>query len=80
MRIVDEETRRIVMQNRIDALEADNLFENLHNPDEEAELDAEISRKKGSAARGDNDEFLIEEQELEESEDFEDSNEPKVEA
>ena len=28
MRIVDEETRRIVMQNRIDALEADNLFDN----------------------------------------------------
>jgi len=30
MRIVDEETRRIIQQNRIDALEADNLFENLH--------------------------------------------------
>ena len=28
MRIVDEETRRVVMQNRIDALEADNLFDN----------------------------------------------------
>ena len=27
MRIVDEETRKIVMQNRIDALEADNLYE-----------------------------------------------------
>jgi hypothetical protein len=29
MRIVDEETRKLVQQNRIDALEADNLFENL---------------------------------------------------
>ena len=28
MRIVDEETRRIVMENRIDALENDRLFEN----------------------------------------------------
>ena len=61
MRIVDEETRRIVMQNRIDALEADNLFDNLNDPDEEAELDAEKSRKKGSATRGDNDEFVVEE-------------------
>ena len=49
------------MQNRIDALEADNLFDNLNDPDEEAELDAEISRKKGSATRGDNDEFVVEE-------------------
>ncbi len=31
MRTVDEETRRIVMQNRIDALENDNLFKNLKN-------------------------------------------------
>lgn len=61
MRIVDEETRKIVMQNRIDALEADNLFENLNNLDEEAELDAETSRKKSSATRGDNDEFIVEE-------------------
>jgi hypothetical protein len=28
MRIVDEETRKIVQQNRIDALEADNIFDN----------------------------------------------------
>ena len=27
MRIVDDETRRIVMENRIDALENDRLFE-----------------------------------------------------
>jgi hypothetical protein len=70
MRTVDEETRRIVMQNRIDALEADNLFQNIHNPDEEAELDDEISRKKGVK---DNEEFIPEEVEQEESEDIDDS-------
>ena len=70
MRTVDEETRRIVMQNRIDALEADNLFQNINNPDEEAELDAEISRKKGIK---DNEEFVPEEVEQEESEDIDDS-------
>ena len=70
MRTVDEETRRIVMQNRIDALEADNLFQNINNPDEEAELDAEISRKKGVK---DNEEFVPEEVEQEESEDIDDS-------
>lgn len=77
MRIVDEETRQLVMRNRIDALEADNLFENFNNPDEEADLDAEVSRKK--AGRDDNDEFVVEDQEIEESEDISDSNEPKVE-
>ena len=70
MRTVDEETRRLVMQNRIDALEADNLFQNINNPDEEAELDAEISRKKGIK---DNEEFVPEEVEQEESEDIDDS-------
>ena len=35
MRIVDEETRRIVQQNRIDALEGDNLFDNLKGDQEE---------------------------------------------
>ena len=70
MRTVDEETRRLVMQNRIDALEADNLFQNINNPDEEAELDAEISRKKGVK---DNEEFVPEEVEQEESEDIDDS-------
>ena len=70
MRTVDEETRRLVMQNRIDALEADNLFQNINNPDEEAELDAEISRKKGVK---DNEEFIPEEVEQEESEDIDDS-------
>ena len=79
MRIVDEETRKIVMQNRIDALEADNLFENIHNPDEEAELEAELSRKKGSAARQDNEEFVLDEQEIEESEEISGSEEPKKE-
>jgi hypothetical protein len=80
MRIVDEETRRIVMQNRIDALEADNLFENLNNLDEEAELDAEIQRKKRSGTRGDDDEFVIEDQEVEESEEISDSHEPQGDA
>ena len=37
MRIVDEETRRVVMQNRIDALEADNLFDNNFMDQEEEE-------------------------------------------
>ena len=36
MRIVDEETRKIVQQNRIDALEADNLFDTM-----KAELEEE---------------------------------------
>lgn len=31
MRVVDDETRRIIQQNRIDALEADNLFDNLRD-------------------------------------------------
>ena len=34
MRIVDEETRRIVMENRIDALEDDHLFERYKAADE----------------------------------------------
>ncbi len=29
MRVVDEETRRVIQQNRIDGLEGDNLFENM---------------------------------------------------
>ncbi|CDW81339.1 UNKNOWN [Stylonychia lemnae] len=40
MRVVDEETRRIIQQNRIDALEADNLFDNLREDmDEQGEDD-----------------------------------------
>ena len=35
MRVVDEETRRVIQQNRIDALEGDNLFDNLKNMDGE---------------------------------------------
>jgi hypothetical protein len=35
MRVVDEETRRIIQQNRIDALEADNLFDNLRMEEED---------------------------------------------
>jgi hypothetical protein len=72
MRIVDEDTRRLVMQNRIDALEGDNLFDNVHNPDEEAELDAELARKKGSATRADVEEFTIDDDALDESEDISD--------
>ena len=34
MRIVDEETRRIVMENRIDALENDRLFDNFKAADD----------------------------------------------
>ncbi len=37
MRVVDEETRRVIQQNRIDALEGDNLFDNLNNMDGGAE-------------------------------------------
>lgn len=39
MRVVDDETRRVIMQNRIDALEADNLFENLKIAEQEEEED-----------------------------------------
>ena len=31
MRVVDDETRRQVMQSRLDALEGDNLFDNIHD-------------------------------------------------
>ena len=37
MRVVDEETRRVIQQNRIDALEADNLFDNLRMEEEDEE-------------------------------------------
>eukprot|EP00347_Sterkiella_histriomuscorum_P000614 403375167 len=42
MRVVDDETRRIIQQNRIDALEADNLFENLREEEDEQALDDEM--------------------------------------
>ena len=45
MRVVDEETRRVIQQNRIDALEADNLFENL-----KADADGEGDDEDGDAA------------------------------
>lgn len=35
MRVVDDETRRIIQQNRIDALEADNLFETLREEEDD---------------------------------------------
>ena len=44
MRVVDEETRRVIQQNRIDALEGDNLFENLKaDEDEDAEDDGDAA-------------------------------------
>ena len=44
MRVVDEETRRVIQQNRIDALEGDNLFENLRaEEDEGAEDDGDAA-------------------------------------
>ena len=41
MRVVDEETRKLVMQNRIDALEGDNLFDSNFLMNEEVEDDNE---------------------------------------
>ena len=35
MRVVDEETRRLVMQNRIDSLEGDKLFQFYKQTDED---------------------------------------------
>ena len=66
MRIVDEETRRIVMQNRIDALEADNLFDN-NFMDQDAEnegLENGADGKDGGYAG----EYVVEQEE--ESEDI----------
>ena len=37
MRVIDEETRKQVQQSRLDALEADNLFENLAMVEDEKE-------------------------------------------
>ena len=65
MRIVDEETRRLVMQSRIDALEADNLFENNFMP-EEPDDDGD----EGDGKRRDAGEYLVEE--ADESEDISD--------
>ena len=66
MRIVDEATRRIVMQNRIDALEADNLFDN-NFMDQDAEnegLEDAADGKDGGYAG----EYVVEQEE--ESEDI----------
>jgi len=55
MRIVDEETRRIVMQNRIDALEEDNLFDNIRNEEEEIlaeEQNELLGSKRGKGVGG----------------------------
>jgi len=48
MRIVDEETRRIVMQNRIDGLENDKIFEKYK--DWEAEIADEDIQSNDEAA------------------------------
>lgn len=63
MRVVDEETRKIVMQNRIDALEADNLFESNYLVDEEEVDDKGDVNDGGYAA-----EYVVEE--ADESEDI----------
>ena len=50
MRTVDEETRRLVMQNRIDALEDDKLFFNYkENYDEDIEVDSQGKKDEGIA-------------------------------
>ncbi len=44
MRIVDEETRRLVMQNRIDSLEGDKLFQNYKEHEiQDAEVDSQAN-------------------------------------
>ena len=61
MRIVDEETRKIVMQNRIDALEADNLFESnfvVEDPEEDLEEGDGDTNRKGYSG-----EYIVEEAE-----------------
>ena len=63
MRVVDEETRKLVMQNRIDALEADNLFESNFLVEEE-DPDDEAGEKDGGYAG----EYVVED--AEESEDL----------
>ena len=67
MRVVDEETRKMVMQNRIDALEADNLFESnflVEDPDDiDVEAGTSANKDGGYAA-----EYVVDEDE--ESEDI----------
>ena len=69
MRIVDELTRKMVMQNRIDALEADNLFDTnflTEDPDDLEDGEEEGAHKEG----GYNGEYMVEDQE--DSEDISD--------
>lgn len=67
MRVVDEETRKMVMQNRIDALEADNLFESNFLVEDPDDVDIEQgtgAKKDGGYAA----EYVLDE--AEESEDI----------
>jgi len=65
MRVVDEETRKLVMQNRIDALEADNLFESNFLIEEE-DPDDEVGGQKGGYAG----EYVVEDAEEESDDDM----------
>ena len=82
MRIVDEETRKLVMQNRIDALEADNLFESNYL-EEELDDDGDDDGNGGagesaSNRRRDGGDYVVEE--AEESEDISDDPDGNVAA
>ncbi len=57
MRVVDDETRRVIQQNRIDALEADNLFENLKMAEEEEEGEGQDEWDDFNSAASDQDVF-----------------------
>lgn len=70
MRIVDEQTRKLVMQNRIDALEGDNLFDSnflLEDPDGLDDPDGVGADNKDGGYAG---EYVVEEED--ESEDISD--------
>lgn len=78
MRVVDEETRKQVMQNRIDALEGDNLFDSnffVDDPDGLDDSDGDNGGKGGGYAA----EYVVEDEE--ESEEIsDDADEPKESA
>lgn len=59
MRVVDEETRRVIQQNRIDALETDNLFDNLRAMDNEDEDGGDDEMWDDYAMSGSDDEKLF---------------------
>ena len=82
MRIVDDETRKLVMQNRIDALEGDNLFEsNFLTEDPDGDKDSDDHGEGGAKARdgGYTAEYVVEEaEESEEISDDAEAGESKV--